>query len=91
MYTNIKGKTLKPLKNNIIYKRDMAFKGAKSDIIHVIDPEIAWIVESVGPKVIHVKPGDRIAVPSPIKHITEDKSHFIVPESDVLAIYEKTV
>lgn len=81
---------MKPLKNNVIYRKDTAYASQKSSILHTIEPEVAWIVEHIGSKVEHVKVGDRIVISGPPRAInTEDMRNrlFMISEDNILGVY----
>jgi hypothetical protein len=81
---------MKPLKNNVIYRKDTTYASQKSSILHTIEPEVAWIVEYIGSKVEHVKAGDRIIISGSPRAISDKdmKSQlFMISEDNILGVY----
>ena len=78
---------MKPLKNNIIYRKEVVLGGQASSIIIEMNPEFSWIVEAVGPQVKYVKVGDRMAIRTQPKLLNDDK--YLISEDDVLGVYSK--
>lgn len=80
---------MKPLSNNIIFRKQNSYASQKSSVIMTIEPEIELIVEHVGAMVENIKPGDRIIVtPGKAKAINRDEK-YTISEDDVLGVYAK--
>ena len=80
---------MKPLSNNVIFRKQNAYASQKSSLIMTIEPEEEFIVEHIGVKVENVKPGDRIVIaPRKAKAINTDNK-FMISEDDILAVYTK--
>lgn len=80
---------MKPLSNNVIFRKQNSYASQKSSLIMTIEPEVELIVEHIGPLVENVIPGDRIeVVPRKAKAINRDEK-YTISEDDILAVYAK--
>lgn len=78
---------MKPLSNNVIFRKQNSYASQKSSLIMTIEPEVELIVEHIGALVENVKPGDRIeVVPRKAKAINRDEK-YTISEDDILAVY----
>ena len=79
-----------PLGNNIIFRKQNTYASQRSSIIQTVEPEVAWMVEAVGPKVESLKIGDRIVIPSSSPKTIgtfDNKQLFMISEDDIIAVY----
>jgi NADPH:quinone reductase-like Zn-dependent oxidoreductase len=75
--------------DNVILHRSNTYAEQKSDLIMTLEPEVKWVVESVGGKVKeNLNKGDRVIL-TPCKPIELGKNLYRVPASAIIAVYTK--
>ena len=80
---------MKPIGNNIIFRKENTYASQKSTLIQTVEPEVAWMVQYVGPKVENIKVGDRIVITKQPRTVDSSKNLFMMSEDDVAAVYTK--
>tara|TARA_R110000868_G_scaffold132345_2_gene343053 strand:+ start:697 stop:939 length:243 start_codon:yes stop_codon:yes gene_type:complete len=80
---------MKPLSNNVIFRKQNSYASQKSSLIMTIEPEEEFIVEHIGAKVENVKPGDRIVIAARKAKSINSDDRFMISEDDILAVYTK--
>jgi len=80
---------MKPLSNNVIFRKQNSYASQKSSVIMTIEPEVEFIAEHIGSQVENVKVGDRLVIPAGKAKAINSDNKFMISEDDILGIYTK--